>query len=208
MTTHTMQEQVIAFAGICQSAKLVQQLARGQEKQSNAWEASLQSIINTDPATTEDVFGTLSSLDVGLRVMQQQLGHQNEQRDPEITRYLVALITLSRKLLKRMDLQAMLGERLLQVKRQLNHFALRDDQIMGSLAAIYSDIISPLGSRIQVTGDQSLLQQPAVQHRVRATLLCGIRAAVLWQQVGGKRLQLIFSRNKLLSHVETCISKL
>ncbi|MFM2482671.1 high frequency lysogenization protein HflD [Celerinatantimonas sp. YJH-8] len=205
---HTMQEQVIAFAGLCQAAHLVQQFARDGQCDNNVFIVSLKSLLQTDPPTTESVYGSIASLRVGLQTMRQQLGNQNEQRDPEITRYLIGLIALSRRLLKRNDMQSMLGERLSQVKRQLTHFEITDEQVQANLASIYSDIISPLGSRIQVTGEARLLQQTSVQNKVRATLLCGIRAGVLWQQVGGKRLQLIFARNKLLSHVETCLSQL
>ncbi len=66
------------------------------------------------------------------------------------------------------------------------------------MAAIYVDVISPLGPRIQVTGSPAVLQSPQVQAKVRATLLAGIRAAVLWHcRVGGGRLQLMLSRNRL-----------
>ncbi|MFM2483908.1 high frequency lysogenization protein HflD [Celerinatantimonas yamalensis] len=202
---HTLQEQVIAFAGVCQSARLVQIISRGQSIDSDALNASLGSILQTDPPTTEAVFGGIEPLQLGLTVMRQQLGYRNEQRDGEITRYLVGLMALARRLMKRADMQSMLAERLQQVKRQLNHFQIADEQIQASLAAIYSDIISPLGNRIQVAGDTRLLQQPAVQNQVRATLLCGIRSAILWQQVGGKRLQLIFQRSKLLTQIDQCL---
>ena len=49
------------------------------------------------------------------------------------------------------------------------------------MVAIYVDVISPLGPRIQVTGSPAVLQSPQVQAKVRATLLAGIRAAVLWR---------------------------
>ena len=50
---------------------------------------------------------------------------------------------------------------------------------MSAMDAIYVDVISPLGPRIQVTGSPAVLQSPQVQAKVRATLLAGIRAAVL-----------------------------
>lgn len=206
--THTLHERVLAFAGLCQSAQIVQQFARSGRADSASFEVLLKSLMQTDPPSTEAVYGDLAMLKPGLKAMRQQLGHKNEQRDPEITRYLIGLIVLSQRLLKRGDMQAMLGERLNQVKRQLSHFQITDDQVLANLASTYSDIISPLGSRIQVTGEARLLQQTSVQNRVRAALLCGIRSGVLWQQVGGRRLQLIFSRNKLLTHVETCLSQL
>ncbi|HAT24730.1 MAG TPA: lysogenization regulator HflD, partial [Pantoea septica] len=40
------------------------------------------------------------------------------------------------------------------------------------------------------------------------TLLAGIRAAVLWQQVGGGRFQLMLSRQRLLREAKTILSRL
>ncbi len=77
------------------------------------------------------------------------------------------------------------------------------------MAAIYVDVISPLGPRIQVTGSPAVLQSPQVQAKVRATLLAGIRAAVLWhRQVGGGRLQLMFSRNRLTTQAKQILAHL
>ena len=50
-----------------------------------------------------------------------------------------------------------------------------------------------------MTGSPAVLQSPQVQAKVRSALLAGIRAAVLWHQVGGGRLQLMFSRNRLVN---------
>ena len=53
-----------------------------------------------------------------------------------------------------------------------------------------------------------VLQSPQVQAKVRATLLAGIRAAVLWHQVGGGRLQLMFSRNRLTTQAKQILAHL
>ena len=99
---------------------------------------------------------------------------------------------------KRKDILNMLGERISQVGRQQQHFDLLDEQILANMASIYSDLISPIGPRIQVAGTPLFLQQPLVQHKVRALLLAGIRAAVLWRQLGGSRTQIIFARKKMV----------
>ncbi|MEY4922404.1 MAG: hypothetical protein RLY17_1121, partial [Pseudomonadota bacterium] len=39
-------------------------------------------------------------------------------------------------------------------------------------------------------------------------LLGGIRSAVLWQQIGGSRLQLIFSRNRLFKQAQTILARI
>ncbi len=45
---------------------------------------------------------------------------------------------------------------------------------MSAMAAIYVDVISPLGPRLRL--HPAVLQSPQVQAKVRATLLAGIRA--------------------------------
>jgi high frequency lysogenization protein len=67
------------------------------------------------------------------------------------------------------------------------------------LASIYQNSISHLGRRIQVRGDPQALQSEAVAAKVRALLLAGVRYAWLWQQLGGRRWQLIIQRNQILA---------
>ncbi len=107
----------------------------------------------------------------------------NSPGGSELTRYLINLLALERKLSGRRDSLAQLGDRIETVQRQIQHFDLLDDQMISNLASIYLDTISPLGPRIQVTGNPAQLQQTGVQHKVRALLLAGIRGAVLWRQV-------------------------
>ncbi len=65
------------------------------------------------------------------------------------------------------------------------------------MASIYSDLISPIGPRIQVAGTPLFLQQPLVQHKVRPAA-GRHRACVLWRQLGGSRTQIIFARKKMV----------
>ncbi|GAM56239.1 hypothetical protein JCM19232_5254 [Vibrio ishigakensis] len=53
-----------------------------------------------------------------------------------------------------------------------------------------------------------MLQQTGVQAKVRALLLAGIRSAVLWRQVGGKRRHLIFSRKKMVEQAEILLARI
>lgn len=202
-----MQEQAIAFAGICQAVKLVQALAHGDSIEEESFKASLESILATDPERTEDVFGGLSNLHIGLKTLINQLDGKQDKRSVDVTRYVVSLIALERRLTRRKDLLAMLSERISQVQRQRNHFEIGDEQILAALAGIYSDLISPLGPRIQVTGNAQLLQQALTQHKIRAVLLAGLRACVLWRQLGGKRRQIFFSRNKIIAHARACLNR-
>ena len=115
-------------------------------------------------------------------------------------------MVLERKLYANKAAMNQLGERIDQLDRQLAHFELESETMISSLASIYVDIVSPVGPRIQVTGSPTILQNPQVQAKVRAVLLAGIRSAVLWQQVGGGRLQLMFSRNRLFEQAKNILA--
>ncbi len=192
------QDRTMAFAGICQAAYLVQKVARDGSCDEASLRESLQSILVTNPTQPLEVFGSHLAIRDGYRALAEQLGADGSQKNAELTRYVVSLIALERKLAKRKDILNMLGERISQIGRQQQHFDLLDEQILANMASIYSDLISPIGPRIQVAGTPLFLQQPLVQHKVRALLLAGIRAVVLWRQLGGSRTQIIFARKKMV----------
>ncbi|MBL0449837.1 high frequency lysogenization protein HflD [Aeromonas caviae] len=192
------QDRTMAFAGICQAAYLVQKVARDGSCDEASLRESLQSILVTNPTQPLEVFGSHLAIRDGYRALVEQLGADGSQKNAELTRYVVSLIALERKLAKRKDILNMLGERISQIGRQQQHFDLLDEHILANMASIYSDLISPIGPRIQVAGTPLFLQQPLVQHKVRALLLAGIRAVVLWRQLGGSRTQIIFARKKMV----------
>lgn len=204
--SHSLENQTLAFAGICQAVSLVQQVARqGSIDDKEVLRATLNSILVTDAEHSQDIYGGHGQLRLGYQTLIEQLNTDSGQKNAELTRYLVGLVALERKLAKRRDLLAMLGERINQVKRQLHHFELLDEQVLANLASIYSDIVSPIGPRIQVAGNPSYLQQPLVQHQIRALLLAGIRSAVLWRQLGGRRRHILFSRKRLVAQAQAAL---
>lgn len=198
----------LALAGICQSAHLVQQLAHQGHCDSDALHVSLNSVIDLNPDSTLAVFGgNVANLKPGLEALLSVLNAgQRQGLSAELTRYTLSMMVLERKLHASKGALNTLGERIAGLERQLNHFDLESDTLMNAMAGIYVDVISPLGPRIQVTGSPAVLQSPQVQAKVRATLLAGIRAAVLWQQVGGGRLQLMFSRARLCSQAKQILA--
>ncbi len=205
-----MKDQTITLAAICQTAYLVQQVSRTGQIDENALAVLLKSITITSPENTLAVYGgDLANVKQGLELLINHLGDSTKTsardkkvKDPELTRYIISLINLERKLLKQPKQLTQLSERIDASNRQLEHFEITSDTLIASFASIYSDTISPLGSRIQVTGEPSILKQTANQHKIRALLLAGIRSAVLWRQVGGKRRNILFSRNKIIKTAE------
>lgn len=198
----------LALAGICQSARLVQQLAHQGHCDADALHVSLNSVIDLNPGSTLGVFGgSETNLRLGLETLLGVLNASNRQGlNAELTRYTLSLMVLERKLNAAKGAMNTLGDRIAGLQRQLDHFDLQSETLLSAMAGIYVDVISPLGPRIQVTGSPAVLQSPQVQAKVRASLLAGIRAAVLWQQVGGGRLQLMFSRHRLTTQAKQILA--
>ncbi|EMB7844925.1 high frequency lysogenization protein HflD [Vibrio vulnificus] len=203
---NTLYDRTIAFAGMCQAVALVQQIARNGHCDQDAFETSIKAILNTNPANTLDVFGNESQLKLGLECLVK--GIDSTPTGSEVTRYLISLMALERKLMGRNDAMSQLGDRIQMVQRQTEHHDLFEEQMISNVASIYLDVISPIGPRIQVTGTPTVLQQTSNQHKVRALLLSGIRSAVLWRQVGGRRRHLIFGRKKMVEQAQILLARM
>lgn len=209
-----MKDQTITFAALCQVAYQVQQVSRTGQITDEEFSVLLKSIIETSPVNTLAVYGgDLDNIKKGLELLISHLGNDdnntkssNKHKDPEFTRYLISLINLERRLAKQPKQLNALGERINATERQLEHYALTSDTLIASFASIYSDIISPLGHKIQVTGESTILKQSVNQYKIRALLLAGIRAAVLWRQVGGKRRHILFNRKKIVDTAKALLN--
>ncbi len=191
-------DRCIALAGLFQSVRLVQQTARGERRDAVATAACLGSIFNTDPASALDVYGDVAALRVGLGTLQSQLDSDSAQRDMELTGYAIALLHLERKLNREVEMLRELGDGIGNISAQSAHFDPSDPAVIAALAELYSRTISTLQPRIMVKGEQSILNGTESRNMIRALLLGGMRAAVLWRQCGGNRVQLLFRRKALL----------
>lgn len=198
-------ERHIALAGVCQAAALVQSIARKGSADAQAIEASISSILVTAPDNPQQVYGSLPNLSIGFSTLVAQLDNDSRHKDAEITRYVASILSLERKLSKHPSALSDLGERISHVQRQLAHVDFEHGQIMSSLASVYTDVVSPLAPKIQIAGNQQHLSSPTNQHKVRALLLAGVRSAVLWRQMGGKRRHILFNKSQILKAAKQAV---
>jgi len=204
-----IKEQTLTFAVLCQVAHLVQSLSRSGQINEDDLTVLLRSITITSPQNTLEVYGgKLSNIKQGLELIVTHLGGKSQHKDPEFTRYIVSLLNLERQLSKKPKQLNLLGERIEQTNRQLEHFDITSDTLLASFASIYSDIISPIGTRIQVAGEPEILKQNINQHKIRSLLLSGVRAAVLWRQVGGQRRKILFGRAKIVECAQSMLKEI
>jgi len=198
MLDKSQRAQTIALAAICQSAMMIQQVSRGQAISDESLECLLNGIMVTAPDSVFDVYQSLPDLTAGSNLMVHQLSGQTTAKDVELTRYVAGIMSLSKRLLKNTRaLNALRGD-IDDVQRRLEHFSITDHSIIQNFADSYSKAISPIGAKIQVIGNPDTLRQPSVQAKVRAILLAGVRAAILWRQMGGQRRQFLFIRKQIL----------
>jgi high frequency lysogenization protein len=58
-----------------------------------------------------------------------------------------------------------------------------------------------------INGEVSYLKDPEKVTCIRALLLAGIRSAVLWRQKGGRRWEIVLSRNKYMKVINKILSE-
>lgn len=206
-------EQTIAIAGVFQAASLVDQIAtRGMVAQNN-FETCLYSIFMTQPEVTEDIYGGVDdlpfNLNLGLKNLQDLVDRKQTDDNRNITNYALSMIHLERKLSSNPEMLNHIGKRINQILEQARYFdnensdplqnpaALTHPSVVANLASLYQETISTFKFRIQVGGDPRLLQNNENAAKIRTLLLAGIRSAMLWRQVGGKRWHLLFFRSRI-----------
>ncbi|AWX14179.1 lysogenization regulator HflD [Mergibacter septicus] len=193
-------DMALSLAGVCQAAKLVQQLAYQGTADQTALTTSLNSLLILTPDTTLSVYTNVANLNLGLTILLEQLTGNQGSFNNEISRYWIGLLALESKLERNINAKTELAKRIQFLPNQIPLFDnnITHEQALKILAGIYSDIISPLGTKIQVKGSIEKLKTPYIQDSIRAVLLAGIRSAVLWRQSGGSKWKLLFSRRKLI----------
>lgn len=205
-------DQVIALAGVFQSARLVQQLARDGRAEPGAFRDSIRSVLTVDAPDVASVYGGVGGVRFGLELLRSKLAGRSTPADVELARYVIAMMHLEGLLRRKPAMQEAIRAGIETAQNQMKFFetdAGNEDVhplLVEKLAELYAQTISVLGPRIMVSGEHGHLANPAIAAKVRATLLAGIRAAVLWRQLGGRRWQLLFMRGKVARAAEQLLA--
>ena len=193
----SLYDKTLALAGVFQATALVQAIATTGKADMQDMEVCLKSIMELSPDDLNNIYGNPHNLDTGLQLIITQLGANDSKPDMDIARYTISLLHLERKLAKQAPMLNTISEGINRAKEQLQHFPISHENILANLAAIYAETVSRISPKIMVAGDNQYLGDSGNANRIRALLLCGIRSAVLWRQLGGSRWQLLLQRRKL-----------
>lgn len=195
-------DQVIALAGLFQSCALVDTLARTGQIRSEALHTSVTSLLEQNPDNCEATFGSVAKLTIGFDAMEKVLSSDKSRKNPDILRYALGLIYLQRKILKNSAMLDQIGNGIARSNNQAEHFSPDHENVISSLADLYSNTVSTFRFRIQVNGQGGYLQQTSIANRIRCLLFAGIRAGILWHQTGGRRWHFVLYRKQMLEQLD------
>ncbi len=187
--------RVIALAGLFQALALVRAVATRGSCDAESMRQSLASIFRINADSPADVFAGIGNLRLGLQTLLAQLG-ENGKRDPALTRMAVMVMRLQHTLARRPDtlialrasIEGMAG---LAAQAEAGHA-----DVTARLAQLYSETLSTLQPRVLVDGNANFLNQATQVNQIRALLLAAVRATVLWRQLGGSQIRLLFRRRQ------------
>jgi high frequency lysogenization protein len=192
--------QNIALAAIAQCAALVNSLAVRGSADPAAVAACVKPLLNFNPDSVSELFPNVLQLSLGLRTLQEIFGSDKDDRNPEVIRYLLGMLALRQKLMADPAMQEKLQS---ELKKVAAPGAIEQDddfdtqELFKQVADIYQATLSYYSFRIHVKGNMEHLRNENIASQIRTLLLAGIRAAVLWYQIGGRRWHLILYRKKI-----------
>jgi high frequency lysogenization protein len=189
----------VALAGVFQAAHLVTEVASRGLVDATELQATLGCVFVSRFDSVDEVYGGPGGVSRGLQVLIGHLVHRSGRRqDREITRYVVGLLHLERRLRRHPEVLERLRQGVEALALPTGSPAASDPRTVADLAELYLSTVSTLGPRIMVRGEPEQLARPGNAERIRALLLSGLRSAVLWRWCGGSRVRLLLGRGQLV----------
>lgn len=201
-----MRDQTIALAGVYQAAAFAHELAQsGAVSRRDCFAGSIESLFVVNPDSTMAVFNhDINRVSLGLRTLIKSFNKDKAYLN--IIKYVLTLLNLQSKFMTN-DAMMKQVQHGIQQAAHLGSFEEHEKAMIEILAATYSKTISQLQPRVIIAGQPYHLKNNLVTEQIRAVLLAGIRSAVLWKQVGGSHLQLLFKRKAYLQEAEALLKE-
>lgn len=199
---YPIDSQVLALGGVCQAARLVDQVSKTGSYPIEFLEPTIHSLFEFDADSVEAVYGGVAGVKLGLQNLAALLANRNAEEHRDMARYVFNILYLENRFSSDPDMMHVVRSRLEHTSFRAEHFAGHVHDICHSVSGIYQDTLSTLRFRIKVTGSAQHLQDRQNADIIRALLLAGIRSAFLWRQMGGRRWKLLFQRRKLLQRAQ------
>ncbi len=200
----------IALAVTVQCAQLVTTLAYTGRADPVQIKACVKPLLVINPDSVEDVYPNVQYFSNGLGALQKALSGEGLKEYAEAMKYVLGMSVLQQQLSAVPSMQAVIAQRMqypdtlyldktdFDVNEESLGTSQKSDEFdYAVLAALYQDTISKLSYRVHVKGNAEHLRNQQVADQIRALLLAGIRSAMLWHQLGGRRWHLFFYKKRI-----------
>lgn len=201
-----LENQTLALAGMFQAATLVDEIALHGNCNPDEFNCSVDSLFTIDAETTREALGDIPCLSRGFSALADYLGGENRSPGRNIAYYLLSILKLAAQVMRDDALSETLLKGLRGIDSNRVDFDMSRPSVIARIDGLYQNCISDLSPRIIVRGEQNYLRNADNAAKIRALLLAGIRAAVLWQQLGGNRWSLFWSRRKYITTAKKFLS--
>lgn len=201
--------QTRALAALFQCCAQIQRIASTGFMDEHATSAVIRAVAVTDPKTLDDIY-TKDALKNGYNQVISSFGRDGVKDADiiEITKTALKVMELELTIERNQKIFSELGDKIDAMTNLIlskdSNFLEGDPAVvlkreyLEEYASLYQSLISPNFSKLMICGQEECLRVIENQQRIRALLLAAIRATVLWRQLGGKRLTLIFHRKRIV----------
>ena len=208
-----IKSETIALAALFQCCTQIQRIATTGYFDERAVASVIRSLIVTDPKTIDDIYQE-SDLVVGFKQILDSFGKGDMSKAADtivITKMALKLITLAHNVEGNDKVFNRMSDEIDALTRAIttdhpdfltfgNTQVVNTEENFHLFGSLYQSIISPNFAKLIIYGEERCLREVSNQEKIRALLLAGIRAVILWRQVVGRRRFLVFRRKAILEY--------
>ncbi|MBA1145535.1 high frequency lysogenization protein HflD [Ectothiorhodospiraceae bacterium WFHF3C12] len=188
--------RVLALAGVFQALEAVREIATQGASPPEHYKPCVQALLAEFEGEVAPLYGGIPTLKPGLRTL---IRHLEQPADAELSRHLIMVLHLERRLQRRKAVMAELTDGLGRARNQAAYFHSGHENVISNLADLYQRTVSTVGPRIMVRGERHYLEDPRSAALVRVLLLAALRGVSLWRACGGSRLSLLLRRKSAIA---------
>ncbi|MCK0534376.1 MULTISPECIES: DUF489 family protein [unclassified Anaerobiospirillum] len=210
--------ETLALAALFQSAAQIQRVARTGSVDEHTIAPLMRALVITEPDAIEDIYDP-KRLESGLNQLLTSLYPKEaaQPKNAELIKIAFSILGLVSNLEKQDMIYSQLDREVDSLRSNVllmhpeyeteEDNILMDYDVIKLYSGIYSNLISPNFPKLIIYGEEHYLRRTELQEMIRALLLSGIRASILWHQVGGKRYSLMFRYKDIIECARNVLNK-
>jgi high frequency lysogenization protein len=185
-----------AFSALVESLYQISSIGHSGTINKTAVDYLLKGVLKTESVTSTSIY-PLEQLKNGLSFFSDS-SNMDSTALKEINYYIPSILKLTSVYTSNNELRDSLSRQILHIKETLSHQENKSLFVGKHIANWYTANISePELFAMQIFGSKESLSKDANLIFIRALIISAMRACILWRQLGGTQLNLIFNRSKM-----------